>query len=181
MNRGYIKLYRKIEDCPVFIDDEPYSKFAAWVDLLLMVNHKDGSFMIGMTKYNINRGQKWTSITKLAVRWHWCRKKVRAYLKLLESEGMVYLDISNRGLLITIVNYCLYQDFSGKVEQQNAQQKEQPNAQQRDSRGNNRGNSQSTTNNNDKNDIKNDIKNDKKMKKKPAAGFVRGGDWYYEE
>ena len=165
MNRGYIKLFRKIEDCPLFMEDtEPFSKLSAWVDLLLMANHKDGSFIIGMTKYNVKRGQKWTSITKLAERWHWCRKKVRAYLNLLESEGMVYLDISNRGLLITIVNYCSYQDFSSKKEQQNAQPNAQPNAQQ----GNIKGTNQGTTN---KNDIKNDIKNESKNVKKPSADF----------
>lgn len=170
MNRGYIKLFRKIEDCPLFIDDtEPFCKISAWVDLIMMMNHKDGFFMIGMTKYNVKRGQKWTSITKLAERWHWSRKKVRAYLNLLESEGMVYLDVSNRGLLITVVNYGIYQDFSGKVEQQTSQPITQPTSQQRNSRRTNRLPNQLPTNNNVKNDIKNDIKNDSKNIKKPAA------------
>lgn len=168
MNRGYIKLFRKIEDCSLFMDDEePFCKYAAWIDLLMMANHKDGSFILGMKKYNVKRGQKWTSITKLAERWHWCRKKVRAYLKLLESEGMVYLEITNKGLLITIVNYGVYQDFSGKTEQQKEQQKEQ----QRNIKSTNRRNSRSTTNNNVNNDINNDFNNELKNTKKPSADF----------
>ena len=106
MNRGYIKLFRKLEDCPLFMeDDEPFDKRAAWIDLLLTVNHKDGSFLLGMTKYNVKRGQKWTSIGKLSERWHWGRDKVSRYLNLLESEGMIDQERTNRGLLITIVNF----------------------------------------------------------------------------
>jgi hypothetical protein len=181
MNRGYIKLFRKIEDCPLFIDNEPYCKLSAWIDLILMANHKDSSFMIGMTKYNVKRGQKWTSIGKLSERWNWGRDKVSRYLNLLENEGMIYQERTNRGLLITVVNYTFYQDFNVVTRQPIEQPIKQPIEQQANIRVDNRSNSQSHTNNNDKNDIKNDIKNDKKMKKKPAAGFVCGGKRYYEE
>lgn len=167
MNRGYIKLYRKIRDNAIF--DETENRFSAWVDLLMMVNHKDNSFVLGMQKINVKRGQKWTSIGKLAERWGWCRKKTKAYLKLLESEGMIYLDISNRGLLITIVNYGLYQDFLPQGEQQKEQQKTQQKEQQGDNKRNIRRNTKRQTNNNVNNDIKNDLNNDSKMSKKPSA------------
>lgn len=162
MNRGFVKIYRRIEDDPLWSDnEEPFCKRAAWIDLILQANHKDSSFIIGMQKIDIRRGQKWTSSKKLADRWHWGRKKVMAYLKLLENEQKIWLEITNKGLLITIVNYGVYQGFlkghgtadgtadgtaeEHQVEQQPAQQMH--------------------TNKNDKNDIKNEIKNEKK----PAA------------
>ena len=170
MNRGYIKLFRKIEDNSIFAED-PQSRLGAWVDLLLMVNHKDGSFMIGMTKYNVKRGQKWTSIGKLSERWHWGRDKVSRYLNLLENEGMIYQERTNRGLLITVVNYGVYQDFFGSHQQQTEQQTRQPIEQPTNIKVDNRLDSQSHTNNNVNNTIKNDIKNEPKNEKKPSADF----------
>lgn len=182
MNRGYIKLFRKIEDNDFFMDKEPYDKRSAWIDLLLMANHKDGYAFEGMNKIIIKRGQRKTSITKLAERWHWGTRKVSAYLDLLQSEGMIYLEKTNRGVFITIVNYCLYQDFSGKIAEQTAQPTAQPNAEQAQNKQQNRRQSRPHTNNNDKNDIKNEFKNDSKMLKKPAAqrDFCVGGRVYEE-
>lgn len=165
MNRGYIKLFRKIEDTELFMDDEePFDKRSAWIDILLMVNHKDGFAFSGMNKIIIKRGQKKTSISKLAQRWHWGRRKTSAYLNMLQTEGMVYLDVSNSGLLITVVNYDVYQDFLGKSEQPTAQPKAQPIAQQ----VHNEQHNQPHTNNNDKND-----KNDKNIKKENTTYFPK--------
>ena len=155
MNRGYIKLFRKIEDNEIFIDKEPFDKRSAWIDILLMVNHKDGSAFQGMNKIVIKRGQKKTSITKLAQRWHWGERKVSAYLKMLQAEGMIYLEISNKGVLITVVNYETYQGFSGKVAEQTAEQSAEQTAGQAQSKRRSR----VQTNKNVKNDIKNEQKN----------------------
>ena len=169
MNRGFVKIFRKIEDNILWEDDTPFDSRSAWVDLILQANHKSNSFLMGMQKINIKRGQKWTSSKKLADRWGWSRKKVMKYLRVLEQEGMIYLEVTNRGLLITIVKYSTYQDFSrGKgtandtaddtsVEHQKAQQMH--------------------TNKNVKNDIKNDIKNEKK---KAFSDLGRGGIVYEE-
>lgn len=115
MNRGFVKIYRRIEDTTLWNDGEPFCKRAAWIDLILAANHKDNSFVLGMQTINIKRGQKWTSSAKLATRWNWGKRKVMSFLKLLESEGMIYLEITNRGLLITIVNYGVYQGNSKGV------------------------------------------------------------------
>lgn len=168
MNRGYIKLFRKIEDNVIF-DGEPKCRFGAWVDLLLLVNHKDNSFMLGLQKINIRRGQTWTSIAKLCNRWNWGRERVSRYLNLLESEGMIYQERTNRGLLITVVKYGVFQDFKADTRQPTRQPTEQPTRHQTNIKPDTKPDSQPYTNNNVKNDIKNDIKNDSKNEKKPAA------------
>lgn len=171
MNRGYVKIYRCIEDDVLWQDPEPFSKRAAWIDLILMANHKDSSFLMGMRKINIKRGQKWTSIGKLCDRWHWGRDKVSRYLNLLESEGMIWQERTNHGLLITVVNYAKYQDFNGNTRQHIEQQTEQQNKQQANIKPNSNTDSTSNTNNNVKNDINNEFNNDSTNTKKPSADF----------
>ena len=176
MNRGYIKLFRKIEDCDVF--DEPVNRFRAWIDLLLMVNHKDRIIPIGKSQnIHVKRGQKWTSFEKLSKRWNWSYKTVQGYMKMLENEGMIYLETSKRGILVTVVNYGKYQDFDGKSAEQIPEQTTDQIPEQRENRIPNRVPNRLHINNNDKNDIKNDIKNDKKMKKKPSGH----SDFFVEE
>lgn len=179
MNRGYIKLFRKIEDCEVF--NEPVNRFRAWIDLLLMVNHKEKTVTIGKsTNIHVRRGQKWTSMEKLARRWDWSYKTVKGYLKMLESEGMIYLESTNKGVLITVVNYGKYQDFDGKSAEQIPEQNTEQIPEQRENKMPNRMPNKFHTNNNDKNDIKNDFKNENKNVKKPAAHFDSCGVVYEE-
>lgn len=155
MNRGFIKIYRKIEDNVLWLaSDEPFDSRSAWIDLVLLANHKDNTFKLGMQTIKVKRGQKWTSSKKLADRWTWSRQKVMKYLHMLQNEGMIYLETSNRGLLITIVNYSVYQqknrssvtaDITADVTSAGHQMQQQ-----------------TDTNKKIKNDIKNDIKNEKK-------------------
>lgn len=170
MNRGFIKLYRKIEDSTMWLNnEEPFDSRSAWIDLLLMANHKDNSFIMGLKKINIKRGQKWTSSIKLSNRWSWNRRKVMQFLRLLQNEGMIYLEVTNRGLLITIVNYSIYQDFSKGERTAKGTAEGTTGAHQKGQ--------QMHTNNNGKNDIKNE---DKKIKKKDFSDLGRGGIVYEE-
>lgn len=163
MNRGYVKLYRKIEDCSLWTVDEAYCKKAAWVDLIMMANHEDNSFILGMTKIKIKRGQRWTSIEKLASKWKWSIKKVDRFLDLLESEGMIYRSATNKGTLITLVKYDVYQ---GQKEKSDKPMTEQMTEQKK-----NKG--KTTDRANDRQTImnKNDIKNELKMNNNKPSAF----------
>jgi len=176
MNRGYIKLYRKIEDCRIF--DEPANRFSAWIDLLLMANHKEKVVALGKsTNVHVRRGQKWTSYGKLAERWKWNYKTVKGYLKMLESEGMIYIETTNKGELLTIVNYGKYQDFDKKFAEQITEQITEQNTEVMANKVPNKVPSRVPTNNNVKNDIKNDTKNDLKNVNKRSAR----SDFFVEE
>ena len=183
-DKGYVKLFRCITENIIWDNDEPFDKRSAWIDLIMLANHKDGEFMIGLTKYTVKRGQTWTSIGKLCDRWHWSREKVLRFLNMLQGEGMIWREATNRGQLIFLVNYGDFQDFEGKTRQPTRHQTSQPTSQpierQHDTK---RATKQDTeydtkhdTNNNDKNDIKNDIKNESKMIKNPF-----GDSWMIEE
>lgn len=102
---GYIKLYRSLQNHWLWENDEPFDRRSAWIDLLLMVNHKEDKICIKGSLVPVRPGQRWTSYHQLAEKWHWSVNKVKRYIKLLKSDGMVLSDETNNGTLITIVNW----------------------------------------------------------------------------
>ena len=106
-NGGWIKLHRKILDNWIWEDPE---KLRAWIDILLMVNHEDKQIPFNGHIITIRKGQKLTSLYKLAERWNWTRGRVSRFLQLLDEAGMVTADRTPNGTLLTVVNWELYQD-----------------------------------------------------------------------
>lgn len=102
---GFIPLYRSIQDHWVWSNEEPFSKGQAWIDLLLSVNHEDKKLKVGCNIITIHAGQMWTSYVKLANRWNWSRERVYRYTKMLKMDGMINVDATPNGTLLTIVNY----------------------------------------------------------------------------
>lgn len=165
MDKGYVKIFRSIQDDVLWRDSEPFCKRAAWMDLIIMANHKDNDFILGNTKFTCRRGQHWTSIKKLKDRWNWSEKKVKAFLRLLENDQKIMLETTNRGCMITLVNYGKFQDFNGRA----TEPLTVPLDVQREGLMPNEG--RTTDRATDLQTImnKNDIKNEPKNVKKPAA------------
>lgn len=111
MDNSYFRVYRKIFKNPIW-DIKPYSKGQAWVDLFGMANYKPQTIILGNDEVEIQRGQFHTSELKLAEKWGWSRKKVRAYLDQLERLKMVTTVGTPKGTTITIENYEFYQGDS---------------------------------------------------------------------
>ena len=73
---GWIKLDRKIMDNDLLWGcDEPFSRGQAWIDLLLLANHKDKKGYSGSQVQTFARGDVNKSISSLAERWGRSRKK----------------------------------------------------------------------------------------------------------
>lgn len=109
MGTGYIKLYRQLQDCWIWTD-EKFTKGQAWVDLLLMANHRDKKIPFNDEIITIGRGQYLTSMRKLSERWRWSISTVSRFLTLLEKDGMLVRNSDRNRTLITIVNYDIFQD-----------------------------------------------------------------------
>ena len=107
MSQGYIRLHRKIQDCWVW--DDKFSRGQAWVDLILLANHKEKKFPFDNEIITIERGQYLTSMRKLSERWKWHRNTVKGFLQLLEKDQMIKLKVATSYTLITIINYDIYQ------------------------------------------------------------------------
>lgn len=107
-DKGWIKLHRKLLDCWIW-KEKPFDKGRAWIDLILLAMHHDTEIVEDGKPYPVNRGSYYFSILKLADRWGWSRNKVKRFLDVLEHENMLYTTRTNKGTLLTIVNYELYQ------------------------------------------------------------------------
>lgn len=106
---GWIRLFRKVTQSTIWDTAEPYDRRSAWIDLLLSVNHEDRDIIVGNQMITVHRGQRFTSVRKLAERWNWGNNKALAYLRLLVSLQMIEKSSTHGGTLLTIVNYDLYQ------------------------------------------------------------------------
>lgn len=109
MNNGWIYLHRKLLDCSIWTDNEPYDRRSAWIDLLLLANHSDKTIIFDGQKMVITRGQYLTSVRKLSERWHWSVNRTLRYLRLLEELEMIHRESNAKRTLITVVNYGVYQ------------------------------------------------------------------------
>tara|TARA_R100000329_G_scaffold109589_1_gene90029 strand:- start:2217 stop:2999 length:783 start_codon:yes stop_codon:yes gene_type:complete len=109
MNNGFIKLYRSIQDNPLW-DTKPYDKARAWIDLLLLANHKTTDVLIKGTVYTCKRGEVLRSVKFLQNRWGWSRQKVRTYINLLEKLKMINKNLTTNLTHLTICNYNNFQD-----------------------------------------------------------------------
>ena len=106
---GWIKLYRQLQDCWIWLDKEPFDKRSAWVDLLLTANHSDKKILFNGELITVKRGQILTSVRKLSAKWKWSVNKVYRFLKLLESDEMLQKESDKDRTLLTIVNYSVFQ------------------------------------------------------------------------
>ena len=113
--QGFLKLFRKLQDNPLW-NDKPFSRGQAWVDLLFLANLQPTSFVKRGTKITVERGQVGRSMKGLSDRWGWSIGKTRRFLSYLQNENQIEHQISNVTTLITIVNYDQYNQTETKTE-----------------------------------------------------------------
>ncbi|MNR93679.1 hypothetical protein D3C72_247370 [compost metagenome] len=108
---GWIKLHRKVQDHWIYQEKRKFSRYEAWLDMIMMANHKANKFLHGNELVEVERGQFITSELKLMDRWDWGKNKLRLYLDLLEKDGMIIKKTDRKRTAITICNYGVYHDF----------------------------------------------------------------------
>ena len=108
--KGWIKLYRQIQSHWLWEGNNPFDKRSAWVDILLMVNHKEKKVNLGNELFTVKPGEKITSERKLADRWGWSRTKVRNFLELLENDEMIEIEKTTKKTTLKVCNYSDYQN-----------------------------------------------------------------------
>lgn len=121
MLEGWLKLYRSIQNHWLW-EDKPFSRGQAFIDLLLMANHKDNKILFNGELIEIKRGSRITSLRQLSDAWGWSTTKVKKFLELLEKENMITVKSDNKKTLVTIENYGVYQEVGNTEETQEKQQ-----------------------------------------------------------
>jgi hypothetical protein len=107
---GWVSINRKLVEHWTW-KDRPFSKGQAWIDLILMANHKDNKFPLGDEIIIVERGSLVTSELKLMERWGWSKSKLRYFLNSLEIDSMIVKKTDRKKTTITIVNYGVYQEM----------------------------------------------------------------------
>jgi predicted transcriptional regulator len=86
--QGYIKLHREIMDNALYFA-ERFTKMQAWIDLLLLANHKPGEFFIRGNRVVLKRDELGYSMKHLAECWQWHRTTVENFLTDLTEREMI--------------------------------------------------------------------------------------------
>ncbi|MCK5017402.1 MAG: hypothetical protein KAS32_10080 [Candidatus Peribacteraceae bacterium] len=110
MDRGYIALYRKIQDHPFYKERRKFSKYEAWIDLLMEAQHKEEprEVILGMNSLVCNYGESLKSTRNWAGRWSWSQSKVKRFFKLLVKMKQICQKSETVTTRITILNYYKY-------------------------------------------------------------------------
>lgn len=108
MSEGWVKLDRAILDHWIW-KEKPFTKGQAWVDLILLANHKDKKVAYKGEIIICKRGEVNRSITELAKRWGWSRDKARRFLDILQQDEMILVNATTNRTTITLINYGIFQ------------------------------------------------------------------------
>lgn len=153
---GWISLHRSIQKHWLFEEKRKFSRFEAWIDILLMVNHTDNKVMHDGDLITVKRGQRITSLRQLGERWSWSITKVDKYLKTLESDGMLVVKKDTKKTVLTVFNYDDYQDGDFKKrhrkDSEKTVKKHRSNTEKTQKKTNNNDNKENNENN-DNNDV----------------------------
>lgn len=124
MASGYVKMHRELMEHWVFDDD---AVFYLWTNLLMRANWKDGKFWPGgdSSPLIVKRGQLVTGRTSLHALLYPTRNSqgqvikrehnpphpstIWRWIKAMEKDGMIALDVRSKYTIITLCNYETYQ------------------------------------------------------------------------
>lgn len=155
-SKGWVKVYREIMENDLW-EDKPFARGQAWVDMIMLANHKDHEFLFNSTFLNVTPGTVVTSKRMLGERWGWSRTKVTKFLNELEMVEMISQKSDTKKTVIKLINYEKYQGIvegTGNVKEPQYEHQK---------------NIRKTSKKRQKNTNKND-KNDKELKKNEKEG-----------
>jgi len=161
MNEGWIKIHRQLQYNELWTC-EKFTKAQAWIDLLLLANHKQQTIFVRGNEIVIKRGCLAYSEDSLAKKWKWSRNKVRRFKKWLETKQQVIQHKNPILSLLEIINYDAFQLNGTTNETTNETTERQQTKQQKD------------TNKNVKNE-----KNENKSPLPPCGGSVESFEIFW--
>jgi len=109
MHRGYIKVWRKIDDSGLIQMPNTLSLF---MFLLLNASHKDKKLGTTTGIIDVKRGQYVSGRIELAKRLKQSEQQIRTSISRLEKLEIITTTSTNKYSLYTIVNYDIYQESS---------------------------------------------------------------------
>ncbi|MGN1230556.1 MAG: transcriptional regulator [Anaerotignum sp.] len=127
---GWIKLYRKIVESPVFDNPE---LLKIWLWMLIKASHSEHEQLIGLQTVNLAEGQFVFGRNAASIELGMHPSKIYRLIKTLEKSGKIKVKSNNKFSVITVVNWGLYQgsgDAEWTTNEQRANSSRTPNEQQ---------------------------------------------------
>jgi hypothetical protein len=106
MDRGYIKVYRSLQDKGYYSDPEYVS---VWVHLLMKATYRPKEYLFNNRIHHLEPGQFITGRRVLARETGVNRSKLERILFCFESEQQIEQQTTNKFRIITILNWEKYQ------------------------------------------------------------------------
>ena len=116
--KGWISLHRTIEDHWLYPKNREFTKYEAWIDILLETNHSEQKVLIKDNLITCKRGESVRSMKEWANRWNWSKSKVKRFFDLLQSDSMIEYKSVQITTHLTVCNYDSYQDSRNANETQ---------------------------------------------------------------
>lgn len=110
MKQGYVALHRKIQEHPFYKEKREFSKYEAWVDILMEVQHslEPKDVVIGMNVLQCHYGESLKSVKTWSKRWNWTESKVRRYFDLLKKMNQIRTKSEVKTTRLFVINYESY-------------------------------------------------------------------------
>ena len=105
MDKGWISIHRKILKNPIVKMGKCYSRFEAWLWLLLRATYSKQKVVLGSDIYHLKSGEILTSQKKLCKQFNWGNSKLRTFLLLLEKDEMILVKTNKKLTHLTVLNF----------------------------------------------------------------------------
>ncbi len=112
MSVWFVKLHRKLLDNPI-----ASNPLLIWLFcyLLLLVSHKDHIFYFWKIKIEQKKWEAIISKKEIAKSFWISRWTLDSYLSILESEQVISIKTTTKYTVLTIINWCKYQEADIKI------------------------------------------------------------------
>jgi hypothetical protein len=107
MNRGYVKVWRKVQDSGLM---QMPNTFALFMHILFSATHKDIKVGTSNGVIELKRGQYISGLIRLSSELKQSIQEIRTSLKRLEALSVISIKSTNKYSIYTIENYSIYQD-----------------------------------------------------------------------
>lgn len=118
MHRGYVKLWRCVEDTGLM--GQP-SAFYLYTYFLLKATHKAKSFVVGGAVFDLEPGEIIIGRNKLSEETGLSVRQIRTALELLKKLSLIATKTTNKCTIVSIANWDTYQNNQPAPDQQSVQ------------------------------------------------------------
>lgn len=103
---GWIKLHRKIIQNPIYSNSKLVHLL---IELLFRASIENKTIYMGTQKIQLNKGQAIFGYKELADKLNCSPGTIHTYMKILQDEKIIENESTNKGSLVTILNWDKYQ------------------------------------------------------------------------